>query len=306
MKRFAALMTALLFSLTFVCGSVLAEPFAPETRGQAGRDVSGFAAECIDGGSVTGAAFAEYSLCIVTYWAVWSADALRQLDYLAQVHAQRPDIGVFGLLYTDSTSTPTAALQYMQAHGYTFPVFTADTVWEGVASQSAYIPQSFIVSPGGVILEAYHGAFSSASQMLSEAQQWIGPAGTYTVRFFDRIRGNCTLLASYTGLSYGASVSAPAVPEHAGYVFTGWSTYGYTNVTGNIDVFTVYSSNLPDGDVDASGTADAQDALMLLRVVMGLVNSTPAVIQHGDMDLNGSITANDVLLLLRALLFGDI
>lgn len=297
MKRLAALILAVLFAAMLPCGSALAA-----LRGQAGSEVSAFSSHCIDGSQIDGSAFEAYSVSIVTLWATWDAASLNQLEYLARVHEMRPDIGVFGLLYLDATSTAEAALAYMQEHGYTLPVFTADTVWSGVISQAAFLPQSFFVSPGGVILEACHGAFTDSAAMLDTAVGLAGAAGTYTVRFYDRINGSCALLASYGGLSYGASVAAPAAPQHAGYEFTGWSTDAYSYVTGNIDVFAVYASNGPDGDVDASGVTDSYDALLVLRGVMGIALVTPLMTEHGDMDGSGTLTAYDALLILRLVL----
>ena len=296
MKRCLSFMLAAVFALFAVCGGSLAADGS--ARGQAGMDVSGFTSVSLDGGSVDGSVFAEYSLSIVTYWATWSGDALRQLEYLQQVHEQRPDIGVFGLLRTDGTSTPAAAAAYMAAHGYTFTVFTVDDVWQGVVSQSAFLPQSCFVSPGGIILEAFSGAFGSAANMLAEAESWIGPQGTYTVRFFDSCGGSNTLIASSTGLAYGSAVSAPQPPLHEGYRFMGWSTDAFEYVTCNTDVFALYAA-MPDGDVNEDGMLNTLDALELLRVVLWITPELPRHLEHGDMDMDGTLTAVDALYLMR-------
>lgn len=304
MKKRAALILALIFAaIAIVPAAALSRDGACLMRGQAGTVVDDFSSGCLNGDTIDGSVFEGYPLSVVVYWATWSADALRQLEYLASLKARRPDIEVLGLLYTDNTSTPAAAQAYMQAHGYDFPVFTADAVWLSVTEQSAYLPQSFFISPGGVILEAYNGAFSSADAMLEKAVSWAGAPGSYTVRFYDRIGRVASLIVTYSGLSYGASVEAPAVPQHEGYVFQGWSGSAYTNVTGNIDVFAVFSATAPDGDIDGNGLVNSYDALAVLRAVMSLAPVTPAILEHGDMDGNGVITSYDALLILRAVMY---
>ena len=296
MKRCLSVTLALALALLALC--VAPSSAEGALRGQAGADVSGFTSVCLDGSAIDGGAFAQHPLSIVTYWATWSGDALRQLEYLQSVHEQRPDIGVYGLLHVDGTSTAQAAAAYMEAHGYTFTVFTVDEVWQGVVSGAAYMPQSFFVSTGGVVLQAWPGAFSSASAILGAAEQWVGPQGTWNVRFFDGFEGSCVLLASYLGVEDGASVEAPAAPMHEGFRFIGWSTGDYLCVEDNIDVFAVYAM-LPDGDVDGNGMLNSLDALLLLRVVLGIEPMSPYYVQHGDMDMDGELTGLDALALMR-------
>ncbi len=298
-KRLASAILAVIMLLSFAAGSFslsAEEGF----RGQAGSDVSGFASATIGGAPIDGSVFAGYRISIVTYWATWNAASLQQLDYLNGIRAARPEIGVFGILYEDSTSTADAAKAYMQAHGYDFEVFTADAVWQGVISQLAFLPQSYFVSPSGIILEAVPGAFSSAEAMLGEALQWVSEAGTYTVRFYDRFDGTNVLLASYT-VAYGASAEPPVCPEHEGYEFKGWSGDGYLFVTGDTEVFALYERIIsrPDGDVDGSGTITANDALAIMRHALGLITLTPEAFALADVDGSGSVTANDALLVMR-------
>ena len=300
MKRRFSITLAAVFLLTFLCAGVPAQGLSAEEeiRGQAGTNVSGFCSVCTDGNTIDGSVFAGYSISIVTYWATWSGDALRQLGFLQQIHERRPDIGVFGLLHTDGTSTVEAASAYMAAHGYTFDVFPADAVWQGVVSQLAFMPQTFFVSPGGVILEAWPGAFGTADAMQSEAERWIGPVGTYSVRFYDSCFGSCDLIEAYTGLSYGSAVQAPQAPMHEGFRFMGWSTDAYGYVTDDIDVFALYAP-LPDGDVNLDGMLNSLDALELLRVVLGIVPELPRHLEHGDMDMDGALSGVDALYLMR-------
>ena len=55
------------------------------------------------------------------------------------------------------------------------------------------------------------------------------------------------------------------------------------------------------GDVDGSGIVDAQDALMLMRFVMGLADELPAP-QNADYNMSGDIDAADALELMRSVM----
>ena len=53
------------------------------------------------------------------------------------------------------------------------------------------------------------------------------------------------------------------------------------------------------GDVDGSGTVNANDALLLMRYVLGLVEETDLDLSVGDYDGDGSVNANDALTIMR-------
>ncbi len=53
------------------------------------------------------------------------------------------------------------------------------------------------------------------------------------------------------------------------------------------------------GDVDANGAVEVPDALMALRAAMGLIQTTPYMLEAGDVDFNGSLEVQDALLILR-------
>lgn len=61
----------------------------------------------------------------------------------------------------------------------------------------------------------------------------------YTVTFIDSIDGS---VIKTEEVLTGMSATAPIIPTHAGYTFTGWSA-SYTNVTRNITVRTIYTNN---------------------------------------------------------------
>lgn len=60
---------------------------------------------------------------------------------------------------------------------------------------------------------------------------------TYNVEFVDY---NGMLIGSAQTVEYGESSTVPEVPEREGYVFTGWDTDAYTDVTENLTVNAVY------------------------------------------------------------------
>jgi hypothetical protein len=61
--------------------------------------------------------------------------------------------------------------------------------------------------------------------------------------------------------------------------------------------------NYQDGDLDESGTVDVADALIALRISIGLVPPTTVYLQHGDITPLGSpdgmIDISDALLIIR-------
>lgn len=101
-----------------------------------------------------------------------------------------------------------------------------------------------------------------------------------------------------------------------------WQTYTYTETTGGTRTFTwkyekdysyatgsdcVWVDNIawsgqqppeyPAGDANTDGTVDIEDALMVLRFSMGILDSLPN--PNVDMDEDGGITLADALIILR-------
>ncbi|QEM67825.1 hypothetical protein FO488_06430 [Geobacter sp. FeAm09] len=89
--------------------------------------------------------------------------------------------------------------------------------------------------------------------------------------------------------------------------FTGMVTTDF--VIGNAQTFdtlgnalsgvTLTSSYNPDGDLNNDGQAKSADALVALRIAVGLTPLTAPALIHGDMNGDGSITSADALLILR-------
>jgi hypothetical protein len=59
------------------------------------------------------------------------------------------------------------------------------------------------------------------------------------------------------------------------------------------------SDSLYDGDMNQDTKVSAVDALLALRIAVGLDAMTGAMLGHGDMNRDGKISAVDALLILR-------
>ena len=75
----------------------------------------------------------------------------------------------------------------------------------------------------------------------------------------------------------------------------------YDNVSG--ETYSASASvvvrEFPMGDMDGDGSITANDALLILRASLGLIELTPDQRARADADGDGAITANDALIILR-------
>ena len=229
MKRIAAL----LLSLCVLAAALT----AAASRAQNGTDVSGFISETVDGNAIDGSCFGAHGASVVMLWATWSFPSLNQLALMQQVHETHPEYGVYGLLLTDATSTPEAALAYMQSHGVTFPVFVMDEVWSSVVEQSAFIPQTYIVDSSGVIVETWLAELTSAEIILSLLSAWAPMTADGDVNLDGEVTAEDALIALRISM----------------------------------DMMECTGEMLSHGDIDSSGAIEASDALSILRIALGLV-----------------------------------
>lgn len=233
MKRTAAALLALV---------LLAVPFSGMARQsafeQAGTDVSGFLSTDLYGNEFDGSIFSEFEASVVCYFATWSPDCIDQLAILQTIKDENPEYGVFGLLREDATSTVDEAIAVMEGEGYDFPVLLCDDIWQEVVGESVYIPQSFIVSASGIIVEVWHAAFQSATILKQRLMFWsasfVAADGDADENGVVDINDALLVLRCAMGL---------IVPTQ-----------------GNID----------HGDVNCSGSLDTEDALKILRIALGL------------------------------------
>ena len=233
MKKAAAIVLALCIAFCVLSGTAFAA--------QVGASVSGFSSVTVGGGPITGAAFFDHGVSVVMYWATWSYPARDQMLVMQAIHEAHPEYGVFAALHVDSTSTAEAAFDYVVSHGITFPVFIAESVWEGIASETAFVPQTFIVDRHGVIVEAWQASFQTADVLLDRLGEWYEPIDP-----------------PVPTADGDADLSGVVDSVDALYVLRcvlGLAEYG--------------ELNLAHGDVNLSGGFDTGDALLILRSLLG-------------------------------------
>lgn len=237
MKRLVSLVVAVLMvcSLTSICASA-------DTRAQVGTDVSGFTGTLLDGTAVDGSIFSGHVINVVNYWATWCGPCTTEMPYFQACYtangSNTGDVGIFGMLLRDSSSTVAGATSLMASNGWTYPCFVSTSVWSTVTGQYGYIPQTYFVDSNGIIVEFEGGSYSSQAELQARIDYWINQLTLpdYTVTFVDGVDGS-TLKTEV--VKQGSSATAPTPPTHTGYRFDAWSG-SYTNVQSNITITANY------------------------------------------------------------------
>lgn len=125
---------------------------------------------------------------------------------------------------------------------------------------------------------------------------------------------------------YNFTVNGTQVQHLSGTSNTNWQTYTYTAPSAGTYTFTwefvkdvsvasgmdcckidnvAYSGDSgetpvePNGDVDGDGTVTVTDALLALRIAMGIVEPTEDQLAMGDLDGDGTISATEALTIMR-------
>ena len=306
--RFLSVICVLALALV-PAASLFAEAGAP--RGQAalseynadeavGMNVSGFSTTDVFGNSVTGSIFAGHTLCVLHYFATWSPECITEMGYMQTLrdNYDLSEVGVYGLLFEDATSTPAACRALLEEGGFNYTCLRLDSVLTQLVTQYAMIPQTFIVDMSGTVIEHYAGCFESYDQLEQIVENQLGhPGEYYMVTFVDGLTNEVIIRVA---VPHGGSAVPPTPPEHSGYVFSGWDG-NYQNVTENTTVTAVYvddGSGCQMGDVDMDGSITVTDALIILRHAMG-INLTEGVELYGDVNESGGIDVTDALIVLR-------
>ncbi len=125
-----------------------------------------------------------------------------------------------------------------------------------------------------------------------------------------RAEGNGTFGYSYEGSMLEGSVYAN---PGEGETFLGWynaegeqiSAQPVFNIVGTneTELTARFSGNAVihgSGDIDGSGQTDITDAVLAIRIAMGLIDATPEQVEAGDMNGDYGITVQDAVLILRA------
>ncbi|MBO4384857.1 MAG: dockerin type I repeat-containing protein [Clostridia bacterium] len=163
-------------------------------------------------------------------------------------------------------------------HG-TLPEYTGETPTKPADDQGVYEFDGWDPEVVPAVADAeYTAKFRIASELL-------------TVTFVDGIT-NEVIKTEY--VEPGANAVPPEVPVHDGFIFLGWDG-SFINVTEDTVVTATYGVL---GDADGNGAVEATDALLVLRMAMGIINTPDNVITI-DADGDGEVTAADALLILR-------
>lgn len=293
MKKALALL--LIPALLLFYGGVSGEPAASGI----GTDLSGFSTTTLDGAEIDGSVFGEHSLTILHYFATWSYDCVAELTYMqAALEEFGDNIAVIGLLHEDNQSTPEAALALFEQLGITYPAVRLDDVLLNLVSENPYIPQSFFVSPEGIVLGEFIAAFSSYDVLKAQIQAYLPPDIHYhTVSFYDGLTNE--LLQSSLVIDGGSAVP-PHPPAHEGYEFTHWDGV-YHNVTQDENVYSRYRPLAAPpmlGDVNGDGVIDSVDTALALRMSLGLMTPVP----EADYNQDGVTDLVDVAFIMRVAL----
>ncbi|NLZ27586.1 MAG: hypothetical protein GX887_01300, partial [Firmicutes bacterium] len=120
---------------------------------------------------------------------------------------------------------------------------------------------------------------------------------TYTVAFVDH---DGTVLKEEE-VDHGGNATAPAAPEREGYTFTGWDK-SFTNVTNDLTVTATYVE-FEFGDITGSGDVSVQDAIIVLRHIVGLVDIEkeygPEAMIRARVGGDDGLSVADAILILR-------
>ncbi|MBR0157191.1 MAG: hypothetical protein IJM20_06720 [Clostridia bacterium] len=123
----------------------------------------------------------------------------------------------------------------------------------------------------------------------------------YTVRFYG---WDMETVISEQQVEEGAAAIAPEPPVSPieNEVFDRWDQ-DFSCVTSDLDIYPIFIAIEPpvgpDGDVDINGEVTVTDALLALRMAMGILPANDDNVAHGDMNGNGSIDVTDAVLILR-------
>ena len=277
-----------------------------------GTDVSDFlTTSVITGNVVTGAVFAESEITIVHYFSTFCDNLIAELQYMQRAFSEYAGkVNVLGLLYEDSLSTAEGAAALFEEYGLDYDCVHIDAVFGWIVNTYNYIPQTFIVSNKGIIVEHFPGTLPDYDTLNGMISHWVdAPAEFFKVTFIDGLTGE---ILGVQSIPYGADAVLPIPPVHEGYVFSYWKG-DYTDITGPVDIIAVYEPVPPDtdnpspeptpvhyldGDADGSGRVDVFDVLLVLRYAMGIYHND-IIPLCCDLTGDGSIQIDDALIILR-------
>jgi len=137
---------------------------------------------------------------------------------------------------------------------------------------------------------------------------------SYTVSF----NSNGGSLISNQSVAYNTIATAPTAPTRIGYIFAGWytdtaltSAFAFTTpVTADTTLYAKWTADsvIPvKGDMNADSSVTVADALIALKIAVGLITQTPDYLQQGDVGpmrnnaptADGKIDISDAVVILQ-------
>lgn len=119
-------------------------------------------------------------------------------------------------------------------------------------------------------------------------------AEMFTVTFVDY---DGTILSEQS-VESGSAAVAPTAPEREHYRFIGWSCE-FESVESNLIVIAQYELDIAIGDVNFDGTINSADALIAMRIALGLMDTYEAQLAAADVNGDYRVNAQDALMILR-------
>lgn len=286
-----------------------------------GADISAFSsASVITGSVVTGSVFANSDITVLHYFSTFCNNIVTELKYMQRAYSEYPgSVNILGLLYEDSLSTADSAAKLFKQYGIGYDCVHIDTVLKPVVNSYNYIPQTFIVSKEGVVIEHFPGALPNYEALKKMILNWTqNPSAAFDVAFIDGLTDE---IIEVQQIPYGANAVLPQPPAHEGYAFSYWKGK-YTEITAPAEITAVYEplptpeptpapssepspapSSLPrvPGDADGDGKVTINDAMLVLRYALGLIEDD-IIPLCCDIDGDGDVDMDDVIFVLRSAL----
>ena len=103
----------------------------------------------------------------------------------------------------------------------------------------------------------------------------------YTVQFIDPLDNN-RVIEEYEDVPYGGSVIAPNAPVHDGYIFIGWDSEAYKNVTDDLIIRAVYEQDvtgLNNIETETTATKFIEDGKLFIRRGDKIFNANGALVK---------------------------
>jgi len=103
----------------------------------------------------------------VNFWATWCLPCLEEMPIIQELYEEYP--GAFTIVAVSDEPVDTIR-EYVQKHGYTFPIYVDRSGTMGQEYQVLFMPTSVFIDAGGVIQKRHLGQLNR-SDMLSYLEQ---------------------------------------------------------------------------------------------------------------------------------------